>query len=136
MLYHKCSDLSNRPSMISHARFHRRRHAQGLVDADEVVVHMKQRQHSDVIFEFLTKGISQPSEPAHVHPHVEILSFNVRRADVLRVGRTNDRLSFGAKTLRRAVTGCPFRIAAEYLNQLGVAMSFAKASGTAVKYIL
>ena len=90
------------------------------MNAAEVVVHMKQRQHSDVIFELLTEGIRQPGEPAHVHPHVEILSLDVGRADVLRVGRTDDRLSLGAKTLRRAVTGRPLGIAAVDLNQLRV----------------
>jgi hypothetical protein len=33
------------------------------MDANEIVVHMKQRQHSDVIFEILTEGVRQPGEP-------------------------------------------------------------------------
>src|ERR1039458_6953458 len=95
--------------MITNPRFHRRGNAQSLMDAAEVVVHMKQRQHSDVIFKFLTESIRQSSETPHVHPLVKILSLNVGRADMLRVWRTDDRFSLGAKTLRRAVTGCPPR---------------------------
>src|ERR1022692_1177192 len=54
------------------------------MDAAKVVVHMKQIQHSDVIFELLAESIRQPCEPPHIHPHVEILSLNVGRADMLR----------------------------------------------------
>ena len=106
--------------MLTDTRFHRRSNPQGLMDAAEVVVHMEQSQHSDVIFELLTEGVCQSGEPPHVHSHGEILSLNVRRADVLRVGRSDNRLSFGPKTLRRAVTGCPLGIAAINLNQLRV----------------
>src|ERR1017187_2844464 len=112
-------NVRNRPRTLADPRFHRGSNTQGLMDADEVVVHMEQRQHSDMVFELLTEGIRQPGEPPHVHPHVEILSLNVGRADVLRVWRTDDRLSLGAKTLRRAVTGCSFGIVAINLNQLG-----------------
>lgn len=106
--------------MITDASFHRWSNSQGLMNAAEVVVHMKQCQHSDVIFELLTEGIGQPGEPPHVHPHIKILSFNVRRADMLRVGRTNNSLSLGAKTLRRAVALLSLEIAAEDLHQLRV----------------
>src|ERR1039457_2943948 len=108
----------NRPRLTGYTRFHRRRNAQGRVDAAKVIVHMKQRQHSDMIFKLLTEGVRQPGEPPHVHPHVEILSLNVGRADMLRVGRTNDRLSLGPKTLCRAVTDCSLGIAAINLDQL------------------
>src|ERR1035438_2716852 len=91
--------------MITDASFHGRCYPQGLMYAAKVVVHMKQRQHSDVIFELLAESIGKPSEPPHVHAHVEILSLNIGRADVLWVGRTDDGLSLGPKTLRRAVTG-------------------------------
>ena len=110
----------NRQRMITDTRFHRRRNPQGLMNAAEIVVHMKQSQHSDVIFELLTEGIGQPGEAPHVHPHVEIRPLNVRRADVLRIGRTNDRLSLGTKTLCRAVTGSSLGIVSVDLDQLRV----------------
>src|ERR1022692_5339980 len=92
-------------------------------------MHMKQSEHGDVIFKLLTEGISQPGEAPHVHPHVEILSLNVRRADMLRVWRTDDRLSLGAKTLRRAMTGCSLGIAAIDLNQLRIVDIFRERIG-------
>src|ERR1022692_2951980 len=106
--------------MLTNASLHRRSNPQRLVNPAEVVVHMKQRQHSDVIFELLTEGVRQPGKPPHIHSHVEILSLNEGRADVLWVGRANDRLSLGAKTLRRAVTGCSLGIVAVNLDQLRV----------------
>ena len=108
----------NGPRMITDASFHRRSDAQGLVNANEIVVHMKQRQHSDVIFELLTEGVRQPGESPHIHPHVEILSLNVGRADMLVVGRADNVDTLGAQTLRRAVTGCSLGIAAVHLDQL------------------
>ena len=47
------------------------------MNANEVVVHMKQSDHCDVVVEVFTKGIRQASEPAHVHPHVEILPLHI-----------------------------------------------------------
>ena len=73
----ECRDLLNRPHMRTEPRFHRRSNAQGLMHATEVVVHMKQREHSDVIIELLAEGVRQPSEPPHIHPHVEILPFDI-----------------------------------------------------------
>ena len=35
-----------------------------------------------MIFDFLRERVSQASEPAHVHPHVEVLPFHVAGADV------------------------------------------------------
>ena len=102
-------NVRNRPRTLTDPRFHRRGNAQGLVDANEVVVHMEQSQHSDVIFQLLAEGVRQPGEPPHIHPHVEILSLNVRRADMLRVGRTDDGLSLGPKTLLPGCNGLPLR---------------------------
>src|ERR1039458_7010524 len=106
--------------MIANARFHSRSNPQGLMNAAEIAMHMEQRQHSDVIFELLAKGVRQPGEASHIHPHIEILSLNVGRADMLLAGRTDNSLSLGAKTLRRAVTGCSLGIVAIYLDLLSV----------------
>jgi hypothetical protein len=106
--------------MLTDTSFHRRSNPKSLMSAAEVVVHMKQCERGDVIVEFLTKGICQPGEPSHVHPHIGILPFNVGRADMLLVWRTDNVRSFSPKTLRRAVTGCSLGIAAVDLDRLSV----------------
>ena len=69
--------------MLTQARFHRRSNAQGLMNTPKVVVHVKQRNHRDVIVQLLAEGIRQASKPAHIHPHVEILPFHIAGRDVL-----------------------------------------------------
>ena len=56
--------------MRTDARFHRRGDTQGLVDSHEVVVHMKQRNHRDMIFQLLAERVRKTRKPAHVHSHV------------------------------------------------------------------
>jgi hypothetical protein len=82
------------------------------MDANEVVMYMEQRNHRDMIFEFLAKSVRQPGKAAHVHPHVEILPFHIRGADVLLVRGADDVHALGSKTLRRAVTGLSLGIVA------------------------
>ena len=67
----------DRPNMLTDARFHRRSDAQGLVNPHEVVVHMEQRDHGNVIIELLAKGIRQAREASHVHPHVQVLALDL-----------------------------------------------------------
>jgi hypothetical protein len=85
-----------------------------------IVVHVEQRYGVHVVLNLLRERIGKPGETTHVHPHREVLTFDIGRADVRRVGRTNDGFLFGPKTLRRAVAFLPFRVIAEHLNQLGV----------------
>ena len=92
--------------------FHRRSNAQGLVNPCEVIVHVKQRNHGDVVVQLLTEGVRQASEPAHVHPHIKILPLHITGADVFVVRRTDDVYALGAQTLRRAVALLPFGIVA------------------------
>src|SRR6266567_1317713 len=89
--------------MLTDSRFHRRSNAQGLMNPREVVVHVKQGDHSDVILNLLTEGVRQSCKSPHVHPHVEILSLNVAGRYVLLIGRADHFDSLGAKTLRRAI---------------------------------
>jgi len=63
--------------MRTQPSFHRRGNAQGLVNAPKVVMHVKQRDHRDVILKLLTEGVRQPSEAAHIHPHVEVLPLHI-----------------------------------------------------------
>ena len=86
----------------------------------EIVVHVEQRYGVHVVLDLFGERIGKPSEPPHVHPHGEVLTLDIGRADVRRVWRTNQRFLFGAKTLCRAVAPLPFWIVAKYLDQLGV----------------
>ena len=110
----------NRPNVLTNARFHRRSNAQGLRNPAEVVVHVEQRYHRDVILKLLTEGIRQSGKAPHVHPHVEILSLNVAGADVFGIGRPDNGIASGAKTLRRAVALLSLGIVAKYFDQLRV----------------
>ena len=95
--------------MIRDPRFHRRRHAERLMHAPKVIVHMKQRDHGNVIVEFFTESVRQASEAPHVHSHIEILAFHVAGRSVLRV--TDDRRRDATEALRRAVARLGFAYA-------------------------
>jgi hypothetical protein len=58
----------NRPDVIREARFHRGRHAQGLMQTAEVVVSKLQRNGCLQVRQFLTEGVRQPRESANPHP--------------------------------------------------------------------
>ena len=89
--------------MLTQARFHRRSYPQGLMHTRKVVMHVKQRDHRDVIIELLAEGIRQAGEAPHIHPHVEILALHIAGADMRWIGVTNEIDPLGAQTLRRAV---------------------------------
>ena len=110
--------------MLTDTRFHRWSNPKCLVYPAEVVVHVKQRDHGDVVVKLLAESVSQPSEPPHIHPHVEVLSFHIAGADVVVIGCADDVYALGAKTLRRAVALLPFRIVAVDLHQLRVVNGF------------
>ena len=65
--------------MITEASLHRRRNAQRLMHLAEVVVGEVQRNVVCVHFKLLAEGVRQSREAAHVHPHREVLAFNVGR---------------------------------------------------------
>ena len=79
--------------MLTDTRFHRRSNPQGLMNPHEVVPHVENRQHVNVILKLLAKGISQSRKAPHAHSHVQVLPL-----DIAGNGR-----SFGAQTQRRAV---------------------------------
>ena len=58
-----------------------------------------------VHLDFLAEGVRQPRESPHRHSHREVLTLDVRRADVLRVGLSGDRLHVAAQAFGRR---CPF----------------------------
>ena len=45
---------------------------------------------------FFEKRIGEPREPAHVHPHREVLPLRIGRADVRQIGRTFDGVLAGS----------------------------------------
>lgn len=69
----------------------------------EVVVHVEQGYRVNMVLKFLGEAIGQSGEPAHTHPHVEILPFDIGRAHVSRIGIASDRLQLAACTDRGAV---------------------------------
>lgn len=52
------------------------------MDADEVVPAGVERDHVGVVLDLLPEPVHQAGEPAHVHPHREILALDVTGADV------------------------------------------------------
>ena len=84
----------------------------------EVMVHVKQCNHRDMIVKLFAERIGQASEAAHLHPHVEILAFDVARRDVLLIRVADDFDALGAKTLRGAVASLSLGIVAVNLVEL------------------
>jgi len=106
--------------MLTNARFHRRSDSQRLVNPGEIVVHVEQRHLVHMVIDLFAESICQARESSHTHPHGEILSLNITRGDVLRIGIAQDSLRDCAKTLRRAVALLSFRIVAVKLHKLRV----------------
>ena len=106
--------------MLTDARFHRRSNSQGLMNPREVVVHVEQGDHCDMVLNLLTEGIRKPGKAPHIHSHVEVLSLNVAGRNVRLIGRPHDLNAFGSLTLRRAVALCPFGIVTINLHKLRI----------------
>lgn len=96
-------DIADLPKPIGNLGRHRRTHPKLGVNADEVVIHHVQRDRVGVVLDLLREPVRQPREPAHVHPHGEVLALGVGRRDVLRFGVALDRLLPRAGALGRAV---------------------------------
>ena len=60
------------------------------MDANEVVIGEVQGKRSVVVLPLLAESIGQPGESANLHPHGEVLSLYVRRANLVRVGLPDD----------------------------------------------
>ena len=65
------------------------------MNTDEIVIHEVERHGMSVVLDLLGKGIGQPSEAPHVHPHGQIIPLGKRRADMLGI-----RLAFATKGMR------------------------------------
>ena len=104
--------------MIRNPRFHRRRNAQSLVNAGEIIVHIMQGDCRFVVLNFLGKCVCQPHESAHRHPHREILPFHMACRNVRFVRRAGDRGFACAYTLCWRITHfATFRRGAVNFNQ-------------------
>ena len=90
--------------MVAHASRHCGRNPQGLMDAPEIVIHVKERDCVAMIVQLLAKGVGQPREAPHSHPHVEILALNVARAYVFRIGATAKLRLIATETDSRAIS--------------------------------
>src|SRR5712691_2438017 len=111
--------------MRTDACFHRRSDTESLMDSRKVVVHVKQRDHGDVIGEFLAERVRQASKPTHIHSHIKILWLRVTRADVYRFRVPDNFYASRPKTLRGAVALLSLRVVAEDLHQLREVHAFA-----------
>lgn len=112
--------------MRTQASFHRRGDTKRLMHAGEVVMHMEQRNHVNMVVDLFRERIGQSSKPAHIHSHVQVLPLDVAGRDVLRFRSTSHGLAKSAKTLRRAVAFLPFRIVAVDLVKLRIINSGSK----------
>lgn len=115
--------------MLTDTSFHRRSNPQGLMDPREIVMHVEQRNHVDVVVDLLAEGVREASKAAHVHSHVQVLPFYIAGRDVSLIGIATDSDTFGAKTLRRAVTALRFGSVAVNFHQLSKVYSRSESIG-------
>jgi hypothetical protein len=73
------------------------------MDTAEIIKHEVERQRVAVILQLLAERICLAREPAHSHPHIEVLPFDVRCADILPVGGAFHRHLLCAKALSGAI---------------------------------
>ncbi len=73
------------------------------MNPDEVVVHIVDRDRGNMIFDLLGKPVRQSGESANLHPHGQILAFDIARADVLRIGATDQRFLLAADAFGRTI---------------------------------
>lgn len=105
--------------MITESRFHCWRDSQRLVDAAEIVVPEPKRDGGGMVFNLLRKGICEARKTSYAHPHIEILAFHERRANVLRIGVAHYGFHFASDT-RCGTLASLFGRSAENLVQLRV----------------
>ena len=89
--------LANRPHVVRDADRHGRRDPQRFVHPAKVVVPDVQTDRPVVVAQLLAVGIGQPGHAPNPHAQRQVLSFNERRADLLRgwVAGDDPRLNAG-----------------------------------------
>jgi len=93
----------HRPQVIGDASGHRRRDSQALMDADEVVVHVMDRERRDMALDLFAKAVRQSGEPSQAHPHREVLPLNIAGRNMLWVGIARNSLALASDALRWTV---------------------------------
>jgi hypothetical protein len=78
-----------------------------LVEAHKVVVHEMRGDRRNVMVQVLREGVCASRKAAHVHPHGQVLPSDIRRADVLFIRRSRDRVPLGPVAYSRIVPGWP-----------------------------
>ncbi len=78
-------DMIGNPGRNRRGRFHRQ-----MLPA-EIVMHEVQRNRSGMIGEFLAESVRQPGEPPHAHTHRKVLALNMRRANLIHIGTSENR---------------------------------------------
>src|SRR5258708_8967535 len=96
--------------MRTDTRFHRRSNTKCLMHAREIVVHVEQRNHRNVVFNLLTECVSESCKSAHVHSHVKILALDVAGGNVSFIRLSDDLDALCSKPLRRTIPLLPFSI--------------------------
>ena len=86
------NQLSDCPNVIRDSAFHCGSHAQRFMNAAEIVMREVECKSRLQVVPFFRERIRQSSKPTHHHAHCQILPFNIRRVDVLRIGASRDRL--------------------------------------------
>ena len=76
--------------MVSESSLRGGGYADGAVDSDKVVMCEPQARSSIVVLPFLAEGVRQAGEAANLHPHREVLALDVRRANLVRVGASDE----------------------------------------------
>ena len=76
--------------MVRNTRFHGRGNPQRLVNPGEVVVHEVEADRVRVVLDLLGEAVGQAREASHSHPHREVLTLDVGRADERVVGIASD----------------------------------------------
>src|SRR5688572_13377814 len=86
----------------------------------EVVVHEVERNRVGMVDKFLAERISKTGEPPHAHPHGEVLSLDVGRADLAVQGVTDNSRGFAGSANRGAVSLLVVVVLAKNLHGLSV----------------
>lgn len=98
--FNKGDNVTDLPKLVGHARGHGWAHPQLRMEPQEIIIHEVQRHGVGVVLDLLRERICEPGEPAHVHPHREVLPLYVGRGDVRVVwpaldGGLTDAAAFG-----------------------------------------
>jgi hypothetical protein len=67
LTFQQSHHFPNTPNMIRDSAFHRWRHAQGLMDSAEIVVHKPKCNCGSVVFNLLGESICKPRETPNAH---------------------------------------------------------------------